>query len=387
MSYRTATILHRSGAAAVANGVLAVTLAACWVPDRPAAGKTASTAETDRSIATDEQWMPVIHPRRATVTDAGGSTQGSALGAASGTSAGASQGATATEADEDAGVSPASDGDPGSAGAAAPNTGNTIDAGSTAGAPATGAATSSKPNAACSREFLQQQLDAYLEALSAGTPDGLPLDPSIYYTENGKPETVGRGLWWSQPKVIFARHALDSDTCGSVTEAIVEDRLGNPIVMGLRLRHISGQIVDVETTIARNSNPSLFEPEKIVVVGMPDPWVDPIPLDKRMSREELIGVVEDFFGSISEPSLGPPRAPTCELRQNGATVGGDNCTPGGSAERFEQLRYPVVDVPTGLVGGVGIGHGYLVMFLFKIDQGTLINIDLMGGVASNTTGW
>jgi hypothetical protein len=87
--------------------------------------------------------------------------------------------------------------------------------------------------------------------------------------------------------------------------------------------------------------------------------------------------------------LSPPSVPTCNLRQNGVNVGNGmpSCMVGSTAERFEQLRFPVIDVARGLVGAEGRGRGYIVQLLFKIEEGKLINIDAVGGTATNASGW
>jgi hypothetical protein len=221
--------------------------------------------------------------------------------------------------------------------------------------------------------------------MAQGTPESLRMHPALYYTENGQSQRLGLGLWLSQPKARFTRSALDTESCGSITHAVLDENLGGTIIVGLRLRYLEDLLVDAEAVVARR-NPQLFAPEAIIVPA-PDPWLTSVPDDKRMSSKALMDVAERFFAAIVAPNVSPARASTCMLRQNGVEVGGGNCTAGSAAERFEQLRYPVVDPTTGLVGAIGLGHSYLVMFLFKIEEGTLINIDAVGGEASAQTGW
>lgn len=370
--------------ASAAGVVFVLALAACSGTGTPTTATTKDntlpqTSNPDGGVF-EEPWMP-----RSTKHLPLGSEDASGSGAPAGEpSSGPAD--VVSDADADAGASPAPDdqataSDAGGAGAAAHDA--SVD--TTATVPPTDAA-SLEPSENCSREFLQEHLDDYFSAMSSGMLDALPLHPAVYYTEDGQPETLGLGLWWSQPTLVFERSALDTERCGSVTEAVLETKQGEPIALGLRLRYVDKQIVDVEAEIARRGFRA-FAPENIPVFGMPDPWVTVIPTDKRSSRESLVDVVESFFLSISEPSLSPPRAPTCELRQNGLNVGGEACATGDKAERFEQLRYPVVDETTGLVSAVGIGRGFIAMFLFKIDEGTLTNIDFVGGASAESTGW
>ena len=188
--------------------------------------------------------------------------------------------------------------------------------------------------------------------------------PSCYFTENGESLALGRGLWFSRPTATFSRHALDERTCGTVTEAILVDSLGSKIIFGVRLRYEMDLLIDVESHVVRRERSQLFEPDAIAVSGV-DPWVAEIPVDQRRPADALRNVAQSFFDGIVVPSLNPSSAPNCDLRQNGASVGSakPSCRVGAGAERFEQVRFPVVDVTRGLVGAEGKGRGYIVQIL------------------------
>jgi hypothetical protein len=91
-----------------------------------------------------------------------------------------------------------------------------------------------------------------------------------------------------------------------------------------------------------------------------------------MSAADLEKVAQDFFAGIVDPKLRPPSAPMCNLRQNGVGVGNGmpSCSFVSTAERFEQLRFPVIDVQRGLVGAEGRGRGAIVQVLLRIEEST-----------------
>jgi hypothetical protein len=240
----------------------------------------------------------------------------------------------------------------------------------------------------CSRQLLEMRAAAYLEAMSRGDPGSLTVHPSCYFTENGQTQTLGLGLWLSRPTPTFSRHALDETSCGTVTEAVLVDSLGSTIIFGVRLRYYTDQLIDVESHVVTRQRSQLFEPDAIAVTGA-DPWVAEIPVDKRMPADALKSVAQSFFDGIIVPSLNPPSAPTCDLKQNGVSVGDGrpSCRVGPTAERFDQVRLPVIDVTRGLVGAEGRGRGYIVQILFKIEEGTMIDIHAVGGSASDAAGW
>jgi hypothetical protein len=339
--------------------------------EAPSSGQSAS--------ASNAPWMP----RQRMQTNAAAAPTPSA--------AGSSAPAHGDDDDDDAGVRVDVDtraragataaADAGSAGTVSTGTG-AAGMGGAAGAAGSDAA---PPTEVCGADVLQARLQAYLDAMASGDPQSLSVHPSVHYTENGEAQRLGSGVWTSRPEALFARSALDTQQCGSVTEAVLTDRFGAQIIFGLRLRYAEALLIDVEAMVVRR-DPNLFAPEAIVVSG-PDPWLMPTPSEKRMSRDALLAVAEAFFQSIVVPDVAPPHATGCMLRQNGVEVGGGDCAPGRNAERFEQLRYPVIDETTGLVGAVGLGHNLLVMFVIKIEDGTLLNIDSVGGHATSSSGW
>jgi hypothetical protein len=94
---------------------------------------------------------------------------------------------------------------------------------------------------ACTRESLKAITDKFFAALEAHKPSGVPLASGVKYTENGMVVAVGKGSWETAGKTTFKRGLIDTQKCGTHTQAII-DEAGKPMLYGVRLK------VDKENT-------------------------------------------------------------------------------------------------------------------------------------------
>ena len=246
-----------------------------------------------------------------------------------------------------------------------------------------------RPNTAvsksCSRDTLQKRAAAYLQALSTGDLKPLNLHPQVRYTENGQTQMLGLGLWLSRPKSEFSRHVLDELRCSASTVAVLNDGLSRTI-LGVRLRYVEEQLLEVEAQVVyRNLN--YYDPDAVIPMGA-DPWIVPVPDNARMTREALVTLAERYFDSTSDPSMLPAHAPGCKRTQNGALLGreGSCAVPAGN-DRFEQRRFPVIDEVTGVVVAIVYYRNFVGMCLFKAQDDTLQNMEVIGGATAQGTGW
>ena len=238
---------------------------------------------------------------------------------------------------------------------------------------------------ACSRERLRELADEYLAALGRGDASALVLHARARYTENGQEQMMGVGLWLNGPRLEFARHALDPATCGSATQAVLTTPAGI-VLLGLRLGYLDAQLLDIEAHVAP-PNQRYFAPEEIIPRGS-DPWAQPVPEAERSSAAELSQVAMDYFNSVADPNRLPPSAQDCERRQNGALMSEQgSCRIAPGSERFEQTRYAVLDTSAGIVVVMTKYTDYIGMYLFKVHDGTILDIEVVGGATSAATGW
>ena len=235
----------------------------------------------------------------------------------------------------------------------------------------------------CGRDELQASAEAVFASMSSGDLRSLELDENLRYTENGEVTMLGRGLWRSAPRREYARHFLDGSRCSSLSVAVLRDGV-NRIVLAMRLRHRDGRLSEVESVYV-GPNGRWFRPDGIIPMG-PDPWLEPVPMSARMSRDALAMMAQQYFESVIDPSLLPAHAPDCTVLQNGAPVG-LSCgeTPGN--ERYEQLRYLVTDERVGVVTTVAWNNGVLAMYMFKAQAYTMQSIEAVGGMYTANSGW
>jgi hypothetical protein len=238
---------------------------------------------------------------------------------------------------------------------------------------------------ACSRDALRERADAYLQAMASGDKQSLKLHSSVHYTENGQDQMLGLGVWLTRPKTEFARHILDEPHCSSVTEAVVQDVKGRS-VLGLRLRYVEDQLLEVEAQVVV-PNFAYYEPESIILTGN-DPWAEPVATADRTPTDALVRLAEHYFDAAMDASQLPPHAPDCKRRQNGKLMDDNgNCGVAPGSARFEQRRYPVIDEQAGIVTAIVVYRDYLGMYLFKVQRETIQNIEVVGGAMASSSGW
>ncbi|NLA74080.1 MAG: hypothetical protein GX846_01145, partial [Deltaproteobacteria bacterium] len=75
----------------------------------------------------------------------------------------------------------------------------------------------------CSRDELNKITDMYFEAIQAHNTSGLPLAPSVKFTENGVITEVGKGFFKTAGKPLLKRTLVDTKKCVTATLAVVEE--------------------------------------------------------------------------------------------------------------------------------------------------------------------
>ena len=64
-----------------------------------------------------------------------------------------------------------------------------------------------------------------------------------------------------------------------------------------------------------------------------------------------------------------------------------SCGVRPGSERFEQRRYPVIDEASGIVTAIVMYQSFVGMYLFKVENGTVQNIEVVGGASTTSPGW
>ena len=242
-------------------------------------------------------------------------------------------------------------------------------------APATGFA-----QVSCARGGLQRAVDLYLDAQTKGDPAGLPLAKGLGYYENAVAVDIGMGLIHKAMKIEHHRSLLDTSTCSAFTESIVTDK-ANPYVLGTRLRVNHDKIAEIEI-LWTTTGYWLFDADAYLKYSSTENW-DPIPADKRDTRDTLVGAANAYLDAFLEGKIDlVPWGFPCQRTEGGAHTGkglpSDSCEVGvPSGVNIANRRF-VADEVTGSVvafctfgAGGPSGSGSADTHLFRIENGKL----------------
>jgi hypothetical protein len=247
-------------------------------------------------------------------------------------------------------------------------------------------------------------IDSYFTALEEHTPDSLPLSAAVRFTENGRVLEIGEGIWQTVDNVRFKRNAIDTERCGTHTQAVLSED-GDEIVYGARLRLEGGSISEIETYIAREGNYvvleglALFSPDGVLdadnVAGPSITWPEVVPEAERSSREELNEIADLYFESFGPRGIVSPIEEDCYRWENGVRTTDGDCSlflpePGTGVEgTITNRRYPIADPELGIAIGYVKFGSRLDFHMFKVVGGAVRLIQAVvaddGGVEE--TGW
>jgi hypothetical protein len=238
---------------------------------------------------------------------------------------------------------------------------------------------------ACTRESLKAITDKFLAVLEAHNPAGAPLASGMKYTENGLEVAIGKGFWETAGKTTLKRTMIDTQKCGTHTQAIIEEK-GSPMLYGVRLKIDKEKISEAEAIVIR-AKQQVGDVNVIMETKNLD-WEGILPPEQRSSRLAMMAIADDYFELFvkeKKPKVSElPFLPTCDRWENstwvtkgataGATFGGTahNCSPKGFADMTEthRPRRFLVDTETGIVVAyVLFNNSWPDFHMFKIKNG------------------
>lgn len=260
-------------------------------------------------------------------------------------------------------------------------TGGTAGSGGSAGAQST--------TSGCTRDSLKAAIDGYFKALEAHDPSALPQLATLKFTENAKQMTLGTGLVWKTAGAVkFTRSLLDTERCGTVTEAVIPNS-GTDTIYGLRLGFDAQKLSEVESIVVDPSS-GFFPTPMGILNSKGNAWEDLVPVDQRSTREQLEAAGKAYFASFGDASVKPPYAMPCDRLENGFKTTQGDCSNFGSAMGIKQpaQRYPYTDLEAGITAGFVLFAGADIDFhMFKMIDGKIPWINAVVGPAVTSSGW
>ena len=263
-----------------------------------------------------------------------------------------------------------------------------------------GANTTANAGSACKRQDLKRITDQYFAALIAHNASAAPLDPKVRYTENGKEVQVGKGIWETAAKVLLKRGLVDTERCGTHTQAVIEEN-NRPILFGVRLQVHKKKITEIESFIARETEFAFKQGgAKGVLETKDQDWETIIPKNERSSRQDMITAANNYFDMFSnDPKVFTPFAKPCNRWENGVqtTKGGmfqgkempsGDCSPKGLVITNHGPRRFLVDPEQGVVVAYVLFAGGLPdCHMFRMRNGKVDLIQAVVGAGSPSIGW
>jgi len=233
----------------------------------------------------------------------------------------------------------------------------------------------------CVRGGLQRAVDLYVAAQTKGDTSGLPLANGVGYYENAAPADIKSGVINKAMKIDHHRSLLVTATCQTFTEVIVTDK-ANPYVLGTRLRVNHDKIAEIEI-LWTTTGYWLFNADSYLKHSSEESW-DPIPAEKRDTRDTLIGAANAYLDAFLEGKIDlVPWGFPCARTEGGAYTGKgkptDSCEVGvPSGVNIANRRFVVDEVIGSVVafctfgaGGPNGGSGSPDTHLFRVENGKL----------------
>jgi hypothetical protein len=190
-------------------------------------------------------------------------------------------------------------------------------------------ATNATAQSNCDRACLRTLLNQYLDAVIKHDPKAAPLVVGFRQTENAINVAPGSGVWKTVTGLgQMQRRYLDEVSGQAGYYGLIEE--GSSVALAtVRLRVVNRRLTEAEWYLARENDPglngarqpgrppaNLLNPEYLIANPPPDRVV---PKAQRLSRDELIAVVNSYFDAItSHDGSVALTHPGCGRAENGS---------------------------------------------------------------------
>lgn len=212
----------------------------------------------------------------------------------------------------------------------------------------------------CDRGCLEHVSDMVAQAMVSKDIASLPLSQDVRYTEGGQPLKVGDGFWATASGMGTYVHYFADPDVGQVV-AMRTMREGNgpnaDNLMALRVRVELGRITEIETTFYKKGSGPAWNDAGIDNLNKahvpPAPWMETVPVGKRLTRQELIQDANYYFEGLQRNDGHGyyPFTSTCNRIENGVAT--TNNTEVQKGQPFQPFSFSCLEqFSTGYYGVV-----------------------------------
>src|SRR6266853_1611973 len=186
----------------------------------------------------------------------------------------------------------------------------------------------------CTRDTLKAMIANYFRAVETHNMPALPTAANLRITENGQEIKAGEGFFKTGGKVQFERHLIDTERCGTLTEAVADETvngINKLAVMAVRLKVNAGKVSEIETIFTREDDQKRFYKPQGVLDTKDQDWTTPLPASSRLTRAYMNEGANKYFDAFAEdPKVEAPFATPCHRWEGGThTTPKGNCSPKG----------------------------------------------------------
>src|SRR6187455_17136 len=163
----------------------------------------------------------------------------------------------------------------------------------------------------CTRDNLKTFVANYFKAVETHSMAALPTAPNVRITENGVETKAGDGLVKTGGKATILRSLLDTERCGTVTQALVDETVNGvtePTIVAVRLKVTSGRVSEIEALLGRKGASKMagfdfYNPQALLATKEHD-WEVPLPAGSRPTREYMNEHANRYFSSFAKEPQG-----------------------------------------------------------------------------------
>ncbi len=151
----------------------------------------------------------------------------------------------------------------------------------------------------CDRQCLEGFVDQYLDAMVAKDVSIAAFTENIRYTENAKVHPIAgatEGLWANATSLGEYRFYIADSQAGQIAFVGLIKENDKPALLSMRLKIENKKITEAEAIVVRNMN----ERNLWTLKTPPAEFIEALPPEEQMSREELVKFADLYFDSIEQ---------------------------------------------------------------------------------------